>query len=360
MILYKKILNSFHKIKGVSINLLPNKYQVAYIVESADWSISWDGKQIADSLNSSDDFHMAVRITARGIKNRIIHLGSWGTYLACGRFAKIHPSNQLILTIFHVADQIDATDARIINERVSALHTSSEITRRRLIEVGIQSEKITVIPLGVDLNSFTPVNRDQRFEIRSKLRMPDNRVIIGSFQKDGVGWGEGLEPKLIKGPDIFCQVVADLAKRHLIHVVLTGPARGYVKRELTKKQIPFTHVYLKNYYDIIPYYQALDLYLVTSRIEGGPKAILEAWATGIPVVTTPVGLVPDISHDSNDLLIAPPDDLASFIRQADRLIEGAELRERLSANGLKTVQQFNWNRIASRYYHELYQPLLKK
>lgn len=348
------------KMFEVMMNRIFTESTIVYIIESADWSIKWDGRQITEQINQSSGSKATVRLTPIGLKNKLIHLGSWGTYLASARLDKIHPSNRIILTIFHFANQIEPSDVRIINQRVSVIHTSSMITRRRLIEIGIPLEKIIVIPLGVDLKLFTAVNRGQRTRIRLKLGLPDDRIIIGSFQKDGVGWGEGRAPKLIKGPDIFCQVAADLAKRHPIHVVLTGPARGYVKQELTKKRIQFTHVYLKHYPDIIPYYQALDLYLVTSRIEGGPKAILEAWATGVPLVTTPVGMVPDISHDSGDLLMAPLDDPASFIRQVDRLIKDAGLRERLSANGQQAVQLFNWDRIASRYYHELYQPLLKK
>jgi len=43
-------------------------------------------------------------------------------------------------------------------------------------------------------------------------------------------------------------------------------------------------------------YQALDLYIVTSRQEGGPKAILESMASGIPIVSTRVGQAADIIH----------------------------------------------------------------
>ena len=67
--------------------------------------------------------------------------------------------------------------------------------------------------------------------------------VVGSFQKDGVGWGEGLEPKLIKGPDVL---VAALEQVHAeapgLVVLLTGPARGYVRQELDRLGIPYRHV----------------------------------------------------------------------------------------------------------------------
>ncbi|GAJ21057.1 unnamed protein product, partial [marine sediment metagenome] len=164
------------------------------------------------------------------------------------------------------------------------IHTSCNITKNNLINLGVKLEKIIVIPLGVDLSLFKPVSVEEKQKMKEILGIPLNKVIIGSFQKDGVGWDEGLEPKLIKGPDVFVKVIEQLAKKYPIYVLLVGPTRGYVKNELKKRNIPFKSIgYLKNFSDVAKYYNALDLYLITSRIEGGPKAILEAWACGIPI-----------------------------------------------------------------------------
>ena len=47
---------------------------------------------------------------------------------------------------------------------------------------------------------------------RTRLGLPGSAFVVGSFQKDGVGWGEGLEPKLIKGPDVLL-AVAERSRR---------------------------------------------------------------------------------------------------------------------------------------------------
>ena len=53
------------------------------------------------------------------------------------------------------------------------------------------------------------------------------------FSKDGEGWGEGLIPKLIKGPDIFIETVKQIKQKKLkIFILLLGPVRGFVKKEL--------------------------------------------------------------------------------------------------------------------------------
>ncbi len=74
-----------------------------------------------------------------------------------------------------------------------------------------------------------------------------------------------------------------------LFVLLTGPARGYVRRELERLAIPYRHVFAKDRAELARAYHALDVYVVASRQEGGPKAVLEALASGVPLVTTRVG-----------------------------------------------------------------------
>jgi glycosyltransferase involved in cell wall biosynthesis len=241
------------------------------------------------------------------------------------------------------------------------LHTSAYITKRKLIELGVPEEKIIVIPLGVDLGIFKPVSEKRKKDLKRVLGILEGRIVIGSFQKDGVGWDEGLEPKLVKGPDIFIKVIEKLSKEYPIFVLLVGPSRGYVKKNLEKLRIPYKNIgYLSNYKEVAKYYHALDLYLITSRIEGGPKQILEAWASGVPVVTTKVGMVPDIARNGENALLAEVEDIQQITSKTKKIIENKELRRKLIMNGLKTVQSFSWGTIAKKYYEEIYLKLLKK
>ena len=79
-----------------------------------------------------------------------------------------------------------------------------------------------------------------------------------------------------------------------VYALLTGPSRGYVKEELKKNGIPYYHSYVLELNDLVPLYQALDLYLITSREEGGPMGLMESMSCGIPVVTTNVGMAADV------------------------------------------------------------------
>src|SRR4029077_10016651 len=80
-------------------------------------------------------------------------------------------------------------------------------------------------------------------------------------------------------------------------VLITGPARGYVAAGLERLGVPFRHLLLPDLDGVARAYRAIDVCLVTSRDEGGPKAALESMASGVPLVTTRVGQAADLVRD---------------------------------------------------------------
>ena len=331
-----------------------------YVMESGNWSIRWDGKYITKNLNNQKLLKARTTTTHKGISNQIIHFGSRNLFLP-NSWKRIDSSNKIVFSWFHGTEK-DKNPANLAmikalpeaSRKANVVHTSSIISKGNLIKWGVSEDKIVVVSLGVDLNIFKPVTADEKQKIRRNIGIPKDKIVIGSFQKDGVGWGKGLEPKWVKGPDIFAEVVDKLSKGYDIFVLLTGPARGYVKRELDRIGVPYKHFYLKDYQDIARYYNALDLYIVTSRVEGGPKAILEAMATGIPLVTTKVGMAPDIIKEGYNGFLAEVDDTMLLSEKAGRIIADKKLANRLVNNGLNTVKDYSWGNIAKQYYEKIY------
>ena len=159
---------------------------------------------------------------------------------------------------------------------------------------------------------------------------------------------------MIKGPDILCKVLKKLSAEFDIHVFLTGPARGYIKNKLKEFNIPFTHIFLENYLDIVECYNLLDLYLVTSRAEGGPQALLEAMATGVPIVTTNVGMAPNLIKDNSNGLIAEVENTEEIFQYSKTILTDADLRQHLIKNGQKTIKNYSWEYIAKEYFSKIY------
>lgn len=339
----------------------PLKWLV-YIIENANWSIKWDGYYIIKEMKLRGAV-CKLDVSPRYYFNSIIHFGSVHTYVNADLYT-VSNSNKLIMTIFHgdkdINPQMDTTLDRFLanHERLFRIVVTNTIMRKRLISWGIRAEKIVLIPLGVDLSNFKPATIVKRNELRRQLGIPEGAICIGSFQKDGNGWGEGLVPKWIKGPDIFVEAITLLAKKHKVHCLLTGPARGYVKRGLESAGIPFTHHFPDNYLDIVDYYNCLDLYIVTSREEGGPKAIMESMATGVPLVSTSVGMAPDVIQDGVNAFLVNIEDVKGIVNKSETVLSEKEIRDKITNNGLETAKRYDWN-IIVREYAKLYKEALE-
>jgi glycosyltransferase involved in cell wall biosynthesis len=342
---------------NVAVNTVKNLFsykKVFYIVENANWSIKHDGLSITKNLQLKS----TITTTHYGIRNSIIHYGSINTFIGNKGLKLPHKSNKIVVTWFHIVSndsRIKYIDKAI--ECVDLWHTSCILTKNKLIKLGVPNSKIIQIPLGVNLNIFSPPKSNERLTLKNQFAIPDGKIVIGSYQKDGNGWGKGLEPKMIKGPDIFCDVVESLAKKKNIFVLLTGPARGYVKKRLEKAGIPYHHDFLKNPDKVVDYYKVTDLYVVTSREEGGPKQILESMASGVPIISTRVGMAPDVIIDSKNGFIVEVEDTKTLTQRAIQVLDNKKLRKNMIDEGLKTAQQYDWSIIAQQYEKKIYQVL---
>jgi glycosyltransferase involved in cell wall biosynthesis len=235
------------------------------------------------------------------------------------------PSHRLGTTYFHGRPgtpgmpefDVPFRVLRANHERLDRIQVSHSELEHIVLETGIQREKVHKIPIGIEPSFFSATTSELRDSTRRSLGLPSSAFVVGSFQKDGIGWGDGFEPKLVKGPDVLCDAL-ELIRPQVpeLHVLLSGPARGYVRSRLERAGIPYAHRVVDRYRDVSTLYHALDAYLVSSRQEGGPKAVLESMASGIPLVTTRVGQAMDlVEHGKNAFMVEPEDvdGLASWI-----------------------------------------------
>jgi glycosyltransferase involved in cell wall biosynthesis len=199
-------------------------------------------------------------------------------------------------------------------DRVQVSHAEM---RDVVLSSGIDPAKVFLIPIGVEPALFRPQSPEASAAARRALGLPETAFVVGSFQKDGVGWDDGLEPKLIKGPDILVETLAAARERvPSLVALLSGPARGYVKAGLERHGVPYVHRLLERYEDIGSMYAALDAYLVPARQEGGPKGVLESMAAGVPLVSTRVGQAVDLVRDGENGWLVDVEDVEAL---ADRL-----------------------------------------
>lgn len=335
---------------------------VAFVTEGAEWTIHWIGKGYVDAIEARHPGTAQLVGRPYGLFGRIVHFGSqfhWQNW------ADILPtSNRYVVNYFHGKPGDGPEMARHVEfflekcPRLERIVTAASKVRRRLARWGVPAEKIATVPLGVDTACFRPPDEDEREAARSRLGVPKQAICVGSFQKDGVGWGDGREPKMIKGPDVFVAAMGRLARDHPVFVVLSGPARGYVKTELERLGIPFAHVYPRDYREIARIYWSLDLYLVASREEGGPQSVLESMASGVPLISTRVGMAEDVIAEGRNGLLVDVGDADALAARAAELAGDSDVRRSLRAAGRETATGYDWSVVAETLYENVYRELL--
>jgi glycosyltransferase involved in cell wall biosynthesis len=281
--------------------------------EAADWVLAYEARQLARTATALGA-ELGPPGWAKGVAGQsIFHLSQFTLLLH--DFER--RGNHLGFAWFHGRPgtpgmpEFDACfDAvRRRHPEVDRVQVTNRAMEELVLETGIAPEKVHRIPIGIDVETFPLRSLSGVAGARRELGLPESAFVVGSFQKDGVGWEDGLEPKLIKGPDVLLAVAERLRERipELVFL-LTGPSRGYVQAGLERLGVAYRHVLLPDVDAVARAYEAIDLCLVTSRDEGGPRAALEAMATGVPLVTTRVGQAADlVRHGENGWLVESED-----------------------------------------------------
>ena len=206
---------------------------------------------------------------------------------------------KVVCSIYHIDfESFDDNERKDFYERdkfVDEYHVISLKTNTQL--ENLTQKKITSIPFWVDQNIFKHL--ESKKELRQKYGFKEEEYLVGSFQRDTEGH-DLKSPKLIKGPDIFLNIVKEQYEdnKNLV-VILTGKRRQYLINKFNELGIPYRYFEMVDIYTINELYNILNLYLVTSRIEGGPQAILECAQTRTPLLSTNVGVAPEILHEES-------------------------------------------------------------
>lgn len=104
-------------------------------------------------------------------------------------------------------------------------------------------------------------------------------------------------------------------------------------------------------------FREATIFCLPSYAEGFPMAVLDAWAYGLPVITTPVGGIPDVARDGENMLLFTPGDIETLAIQLDRMISDNTLRTKIAKSSIDFAEnKFNLNTICKQIeniYNEL-------
>ncbi|RJO60966.1 MAG: glycosyltransferase family 1 protein [Dehalococcoidia bacterium] len=205
--------------------------------------------------------------------------------------------------------------------------------------------EFTVIPNGVDLKRFHPGVKPMPGYDDGKI----NILFVGRLEKR-------------KGCNYLLNAYARLKKKYPnIRLIIVGPGVNLRRRYEFKvrfsrlKDVVFTGGV--PYEELPRYYQTADIFCAPATgKESFGIVLLEAMALGKPIVATSNdGYASVVTHGEQGLLV-PPKNIKALAEALKRLIEDGSLRGKLGANGLKTVQSYDWPLVARRvldYYQQV-------
>ena len=114
--------------------------------------------------------------------------------------------------------------------------------------------------------------------------MSEDKYYVGSFQRDTEG-SDLMSPKLSKGPDQFLEIVKSIKeKKPNLEVILSGKRRQYLINKLNEHEIQYSYFEMADFSELNELYNCLDLYIVASRVEGGPNNT-RSYLTKTPIIS---------------------------------------------------------------------------
>jgi len=189
--------------------------------------------------------------------------------------------------------------------------------------------KLLTIPNGIDLQLFN--KRSPKEPIREKLNLPIKSKIIGAIGRLAIEKGYAY---LLKA---FAQVKKIDPEAHLI---IVGEGELSLTLQTLKNTLKLNRSvhFLGSRNDVPELLQAMDVFVISSLWEGLPLVLLEAMASGVPLVATRVGGVPEVVAYGEEGLLVPPGDSDSLAQAITRVLREPSLGQQFADKALQKVR----------------------
>jgi glycosyltransferase involved in cell wall biosynthesis len=196
----------------------------------------------------------------------------------------------------------------------------------------VSLDRMRLVPVGVDPNLFTPMPHVRR--------KPGHLITTASADV------------ALKGLSYLLEAVAKLRTERDVHLTIIGRPREGANADLIRQlglQDCITHVSGVTDERIVELYAESELAVVPSLYEGFSLPAIEAMSTGICLVATTGGALPEVTGRDNDTVLScPPGDVDALAAAIRRGLDDANLRERVGAAGrTRVVERWSWSHCAA-------------
>jgi glycosyltransferase involved in cell wall biosynthesis len=294
---------------------------------------------------------------------------------AVGRLAASHAGVKVIVHTFHghvfhsyfspLKTRMFLEIERYLAKRTTSIIALSESQKNELTDVFkvAPSSKFNIVPLGFDLSRFEENQEAKRNAFRELYGLDDDEIAIGIIGR--------LVP--VKNHTLFLEALRQVIHKttRKIRAFIIGDGEERVNIELKAKNLglSFNNENLKEknnlvftgwQKDVDVCNAGLDIIALTSNNEGTPVSLIEAQASGKPIVSTDVGGIHNIVMVGETALLSPKGNSHTFADNLLKVIENDALRQDMAVHGnLYVKHRFSYARLCNDM-DKLYKSLLAK
>lgn len=238
--------------------------------------------------------------------------------------------------------RVNATLERKVFERARVVVAISDQIERELRDVGVSPGRMTLIANGVDGDEFRPAR-----VARGPLGLPED-VPLALFVGDIRSRRKNLEMVLDALPDTPG-----------LHLAVVGDGAGSPYPPMARMLRVAERVHFLGYRtDVATLMQAADMFVFPSRYEANALVLLEALASGLPVVATRTGAAGTLITADCGILLEDASDVSTMKKALRRLLDPQE-RGRMRVAARQRALQYSWDRMAAAYL-ALFEDLIRR
>ncbi len=201
----------------------------------------------------------------------------------------------------------------------------------------VADERIVTIPNGINLTRFTPANVRHRASMRASFGVPDDvplLLFVGSQFR-------------LKGLEFVIRALPQMETKAIL-LVVGGDSAAQFKRLAEQLNVSDRVIFAGARRDLPEIYPAADAFVFPTMYETFALVCLEAMASGLPVLASPVGGIEDYLVDNQNGFHIERDS-SLIASRLDQLLSDPNLQSRFREGGLATVKNYSWEKIAGRY-----------
>ena len=243
--------------------------------------------------------------------------------------------------------QLFGTIGKYLHQRIDACISISDETSLEAIKFGIPVSRIHLLPNGIDGSkySYTDIARKQRLKKELNIQTQNLIINVSILRKQ-------KNHRLLI--DAWGKLPAEMREKSVLAVVGDGPLLKQLIEYTELKKLSDSIYFMGQMSDVIPWYQAADLYVISSDHEGLSNSMIEALASGLPVISTKVSGSSIISTPIEAGILVDTENEYQLTTAMKSLISDTSKREIFSINARNIFEtNFSIDTISKRM-HTLY------